>query len=235
MPLQARIGEVTERLVRRSRASRTAYLERIDRAVSEGPARKKLGCANFAHGFAACDAARQVGAEGGRGAEPRHRHRLQRHAVGASALRALPGIDQAAPRGGGRHRTGRGRRAGDVRWGHPGRGRHGAFAVLARRHRAVDGGRAVASDVRRRRLSRRLRQDRAGAADRRALLRPSAGRVHSRGADDVGPLQRRQIENPPALCRGQGDAGRASGVRSQGLSRRRAPARSTAPPTPTRC
>jgi phosphogluconate dehydratase len=56
MPLQARIGEVTERLVARSRASRAAYLERIAAAAGEGVARKKLGCANFAHGFAACAA-----------------------------------------------------------------------------------------------------------------------------------------------------------------------------------
>jgi phosphogluconate dehydratase len=54
MALHARIGEVTARLVARSRASRAAYLERLDKAVGDGPARKKLGCANFAHGFAAC-------------------------------------------------------------------------------------------------------------------------------------------------------------------------------------
>ena len=54
MALQARIGEVTERLAARSRATRAAYLERIEAAVGQGPARKKLGCANFAHGFAAC-------------------------------------------------------------------------------------------------------------------------------------------------------------------------------------
>jgi phosphogluconate dehydratase len=54
MPLQARVGEVTARLAARSRATRTAYLERIEKASSQGVARKKLGCANFAHGFAAC-------------------------------------------------------------------------------------------------------------------------------------------------------------------------------------
>jgi len=54
MPVQARIGEVTARLAARSRSTRAAYLERIDKAANEGPARKKLGCANFAHGFAAC-------------------------------------------------------------------------------------------------------------------------------------------------------------------------------------
>ena len=52
--LNARVGEVTHRIVERSRRSRQAYLGRIDSAVAKGPARKRLGCANFAHGFAAC-------------------------------------------------------------------------------------------------------------------------------------------------------------------------------------
>ena len=54
--LNARVGEVTRRIVERSRRSREAYLARIDAAVAKGPARKRLGCANFAHGFAACGA-----------------------------------------------------------------------------------------------------------------------------------------------------------------------------------
>ena len=52
--LHARVGEVTERIVKRSRDGRRRYLDQIERAVSQGPARKSLGCANFAHGFAAC-------------------------------------------------------------------------------------------------------------------------------------------------------------------------------------
>jgi phosphogluconate dehydratase len=55
-PLHARVGEITARIAARSRDSRRRYLERIDHAASQGPARKKLGCANFAHGFAACGA-----------------------------------------------------------------------------------------------------------------------------------------------------------------------------------
>ena len=54
--LNARVGEVTRRIAERSRNSRRAYLERIDAAVAKGPTRKRLGCANFAHGFAACAA-----------------------------------------------------------------------------------------------------------------------------------------------------------------------------------
>jgi len=52
--LNARVGEVTERIVERSRTPRRAYLDRIDAVVAKGPTRKRLGCANFAHGFAAC-------------------------------------------------------------------------------------------------------------------------------------------------------------------------------------
>jgi phosphogluconate dehydratase len=52
--LHARVGEITARIAERSRDARRRYLERIDHAVSQGPARKGLGCANFAHGFAAC-------------------------------------------------------------------------------------------------------------------------------------------------------------------------------------
>src|SRR5665213_2793318 len=52
--LHARVGEVTERIAKRSRDTRRRYLDQIERAVSQGPARKALGCANFAHGFAAC-------------------------------------------------------------------------------------------------------------------------------------------------------------------------------------
>jgi phosphogluconate dehydratase len=48
------VADVTRRLAERSAVTRTAYLERIAAAASEGPARGSLGCANLAHGFAAC-------------------------------------------------------------------------------------------------------------------------------------------------------------------------------------
>ena len=53
-PLQARLGEVTHRIVERSRDSRRRYLDRIAAAAEKGPSRARLGCANQAHGFAAC-------------------------------------------------------------------------------------------------------------------------------------------------------------------------------------
>jgi len=52
--LNARVGEVTERIARRSGAARRLYLDRIEAAAARRPSRKRLGCANLAHGFAAC-------------------------------------------------------------------------------------------------------------------------------------------------------------------------------------
>ncbi|GAA1016605.1 phosphogluconate dehydratase [Acrocarpospora pleiomorpha] len=53
------VHEVTERIRSRGRASRAAYLARVDQAAAElraeGPARGRLACANLAHGFAAAE------------------------------------------------------------------------------------------------------------------------------------------------------------------------------------
>ncbi|MEP2704846.1 MAG: phosphogluconate dehydratase [Roseibium sp.] len=54
MPIQDRIGEVTERIVKRSHDTRSIYLERIGQAADKGPQRSRLSCGNLAHGFAAC-------------------------------------------------------------------------------------------------------------------------------------------------------------------------------------
>ena len=48
------LAEVTRRVAERSAATRAAYLRRIRDARTEGPARGGMGCANLAHGFAAC-------------------------------------------------------------------------------------------------------------------------------------------------------------------------------------
>ena len=48
--------EVTARIAARSAGSRSAYLDRIRAAAPAGPARGDLGCANLAHGLAACGA-----------------------------------------------------------------------------------------------------------------------------------------------------------------------------------
>ena len=52
--MHPRVLEVTQRLIARSQATREHYLQLIDSAVSDGPMRGKLQCANFAHGVAGC-------------------------------------------------------------------------------------------------------------------------------------------------------------------------------------
>ena len=54
MVLHPIIAEVTERINERSRHRRDRYLQRISEAASHKPRRQALGCANQAHGFAAC-------------------------------------------------------------------------------------------------------------------------------------------------------------------------------------
>jgi phosphogluconate dehydratase len=59
------VARVTERIAARSAARRTAYLDRIKEARSQdGPARAGLGCANLAHGFAACGPAEKLQLKG---------------------------------------------------------------------------------------------------------------------------------------------------------------------------
>ena len=50
------VAAVTERVTARSQAPRGAYLDMIRRAAERRPSRRDLGCANFAHAFAACSA-----------------------------------------------------------------------------------------------------------------------------------------------------------------------------------
>jgi phosphogluconate dehydratase len=57
MKIDPRIAAVTERIRRRSAASRAAYLQKIEHSRRTGPARGSLSCGNLAHGFAASDAA----------------------------------------------------------------------------------------------------------------------------------------------------------------------------------
>jgi phosphogluconate dehydratase len=66
--LNARLGEVTQRIVERSRDTRSRYLDRIARAAEAGPRRARLGCANQAHGFAACGVSDKAMLRSGAGA-----------------------------------------------------------------------------------------------------------------------------------------------------------------------
>ena len=54
MSVTSTISAVTEKLIARSKPTRRRYLDRIEAAQANRPARKSLGCANLAHGFAAC-------------------------------------------------------------------------------------------------------------------------------------------------------------------------------------
>jgi phosphogluconate dehydratase len=54
LDLNQTVARVTDRVIERSAATRTAYLERIRAAGEKGPKRSRLSCSNLAHGFAAC-------------------------------------------------------------------------------------------------------------------------------------------------------------------------------------
>jgi phosphogluconate dehydratase len=54
MSLHPQLQAITERVIRRSAASRAAYLAAIDASLRDGPFRSRLSCGNLAHGFAAC-------------------------------------------------------------------------------------------------------------------------------------------------------------------------------------
>ncbi|WP_028455490.1 phosphogluconate dehydratase [Chitinilyticum litopenaei] len=53
MPLHPRLAEVTDRIIARSKSSRSRYLERMAAAASKEPVRKGLACTNQAHAWAA--------------------------------------------------------------------------------------------------------------------------------------------------------------------------------------
>jgi phosphogluconate dehydratase len=56
MSIQSRVGEVTDRVIRRSKDGRLRYLDRIKAAQDGRTRRSRLSCGNLAHGFAACNA-----------------------------------------------------------------------------------------------------------------------------------------------------------------------------------
>ena len=78
------IVEVTERIGGRSAAARGEYLERTRKRKLIEPARGKLACANLAHVMAASGVDKPQ-LQQSVIPEHRHRHVVQRHAVGASA------------------------------------------------------------------------------------------------------------------------------------------------------
>jgi phosphogluconate dehydratase len=85
MPLDSAIAAVTDRIRDRSRDSPPPLPRRVARAGASGPRRAHLSCGNQAHAYAAMGE-QKTALVGTRAPERRHRHRLQRHAFGASAL-----------------------------------------------------------------------------------------------------------------------------------------------------
>ncbi|MFT5690768.1 MAG: phosphogluconate dehydratase [Oceanicoccus sp.] len=53
--MNARVIEVTERIIERSRDSRAEYLDKIDSARNNGASRARLSCGNIAHAYAASE------------------------------------------------------------------------------------------------------------------------------------------------------------------------------------
>ena len=67
MPVHPTLRKVSERIERRSKPSRTAYLERMEAARERGVARAHLSCSGQAHAYAGAGADQQALATGGAG------------------------------------------------------------------------------------------------------------------------------------------------------------------------
>ena len=67
MDIHAHVGEITERIVKRSYDARRRYLDQIEAYGAKTLPRKRLGCANFAHGFAACSPSEKQALRDGEG------------------------------------------------------------------------------------------------------------------------------------------------------------------------
>lgn len=67
MALQARVSEVTERIIARSAPFRGPYLERMRQSAQKGPARAHLSCSGQAHAFAASGSDQSALAQGSAG------------------------------------------------------------------------------------------------------------------------------------------------------------------------
>ena len=178
---------MTDRIVERSRRSRQAYLARIDAAVAKGPARKRLGCANFAHGFAACATGDKEALREGTGANlaivTAYNDMLSAHQPYA---RFPDLIKEAARAAGGTAQVAGGVPAmcDGVTQGEKGM----ELSLFSRDVIALSTAVALSHDMFDAAVYLGdLRQDRARPPDRRAVVRPFAGGVPARRADALGP------------------------------------------------
>lgn len=67
MPLNAKLQDVTDRIIERSQGPRSSYLERMRAATSKGPSRAHLSCSGQAHAFAAAGEDQETLAVGSNG------------------------------------------------------------------------------------------------------------------------------------------------------------------------
>lgn len=166
----SQLKKVTDRVITRSKPTRSAYLARIDAAHGKFPARGALFCANLAHGFAGLEGQEKFAIKAVRepniGIVSSYNEMLSAHAPYKSfpdiikAVRASMAVSRnsrASCRRCGRH--------------HAGQRAHGVVAVFARSHCDEHGRRAYAQRVRRGAVPGRVRQDRAGTGDRRTAIR----------------------------------------------------------------
>ena len=231
------LKKVTDRVIERSKPTRAAYLARIDDAPhGQFPARARCRAPTWRTASPASTAndkfaASRQCASRTSPSSPSYNDMLSAH----QPFERFPRHHQAGRARGRRRRAVRRRRAGDVRRRHAGPAGHGAVAVHARRHRD---GTAVA-------LSHNM-FDAAlclGVCDKivpglliGALhVRPPAGDLRAGRADADRPVQQGEGRSPPAVRRRQGRPRRAARGGSRRRTTRPAPARSTAPPTATRC
>ena len=219
MSLNATVARVTDRIVDRSAPLRRPYLDRIARARDAGPARAHLTCGNQAHAYAAMPdgdkAELATGSAGNLGIVTAYNDMLSAHQpyerypeLIRQAARAVGGTAQVA--------GGVPAMCDGVTQGQAG---HGAVALLARHHRDGRRDRALAQHLRLDGLSRGLRQDRPGPRHRRGDLRPPAGGVHPRRADDQRHPERPEGQGPPAVRHRRGRPDRADGGRDGLLPR----------------
>ena len=185
MTLHPVLAAVTDRIRQRSAATRADYLAHLEAARSKGPLRNALGCTQPRARFRRGTGRRQAHAA----REPARRTwRSSRRTTTCCRRTSRSSASPRSSSGAAREAGATAQFAGGVpamcdgvTQGEPGM-ELSLFSrdVIAHGHR----GRAVAQHVRRRAVPGRVRQDRAGPADRRAAVRPPAGDLRARRSDD---------------------------------------------------
>ena len=121
MTAHASILAITDRIVvERSKPTREAYLDQVNRAAENGPHRGVLSCGNLAHGFAACSVHDKEALAGDRvpnlGIITAYNDMLSAH----QPFERYPDLIRTAAKEAGRRRAGCRRCSGHVRWRYPG-------------------------------------------------------------------------------------------------------------------